>query len=272
MNRALKTRLRRWLWPLLPGWPDHGRRILQGPHVDALLSRAAMNSQNPRFRSVFNAGAGEGGYSPLLLKLPGIERLLESDYGYRSCRPRQFDAKQVFFCASLVSIPLANETCDLVLCTEVLEHIEEHEQALDELARVTAPGGWLVITVPTPPALPDTNHVREGYRQRELAGMLTERGFRVVESRFCMHFFFRFVLANWSRWIWRPNFLIAGLSMLDRLLPIGPPMDLLILAQRSPDHKIVGDITTGKKAALDRMPTEQVAAGSFQQSESGVRF
>ena len=70
---------------------------------------------------------------------------------------------------------MASQTVDLVLCTEVLEHIEEHEPALDEIARVMAPGGRLVITVPTPPAIPDPAHVREGYRPDELAAMLTKR-------------------------------------------------------------------------------------------------
>jgi len=256
MGHALKDTLRRWLWPVLPGWPDHGRRIVQGPQVAGLLERAAAESSS--FHSVLNAGAGEGGYSPFLLKLPGNRLLLESDYGYRTHRPSSFDTRQVFFCSSLVSIPLADAVCDLVLCTEVLEHIEEHDQALDELARVTAPNGWLLITVPTPPAIPDANHVREGYKQPELAAMLTKRGYRVVESRFCMHYFFRFVLANWSRWFCRPNMMISSLSMLDRWLHIGPPMDLLILAQLTGDRK-------------PRGYAEATANGSLEPSGSGVR-
>jgi SAM-dependent methyltransferase len=204
----------------------------------------------------------------LLLKLAGIECLLESDYGYRSGRPRQFDPRQVFFCSSLVSIPIADESCDLVLCTEVLEHIQEHEQALDELARVTAPGGWLLITVPTPPAIPDTNHVREGYREQELAGMLTRRGYRVVESRFCMYYFFRFVLANWSRWFCRPNILISALSTLDRCLPIGPPMDLLILAQRGDN----GQPRARQADAIQQQaPADRMASLLLQARERGVR-
>ena len=259
----------RWLWPLLPGWPDHGRRIVQGPEVRALLERAV--SETHSFRAVFNAGAGEGGYSHLLLRLPGIQSLRESDYGYRNCRPRQFDPRQVFFCSSLVSIPLADESCDLVLCTEVLEHIAEHELALDELARVTVPGGWLLITVPTPPAIPDANHVREGYRREELAGMLAERGYSVVESRFCMHYFFRFVLANWSRWFCRPNMLISGLSMLDRLLRIGPPMDLLILAQRAADRRPSACKTEDREILPEEASGDQMASVSPVSKGRGVR-
>jgi SAM-dependent methyltransferase len=225
-----KKVVHRCLWPLMPGWPDEARRIVQGPHLRALLGRALETTAC--FRRVFNAGAGEGGYSPLLLGLPGVVAVLESDFSYRSCRPERLDRKQVFFGASLTSIPLADASVDLILCTEVLEHIEAHEDALDEIARITAPGGWLLITVPTPPAPPDANHAREGYRPEELTSMLARRGFAVAETRFCMHFFFRWLLAQWPGLPWSPRILIRTVAMLDRLLPVGPPMDLMILARR----------------------------------------
>jgi SAM-dependent methyltransferase len=226
---TLKQAIQRWLWPLMPGWPDEGRRIVQGPHLRGFLERATQESGC--FRRVFNAGSGEGGYSPLLLKLPGVESVIESDLAYRSNRPRRIDPKQAFFGGSLTSIPLADKTMDLVLCTEVLEHIQEHEQALDEIARVMAPRGWLLIAVPTPPAIQDSAHVREGYHCQELVALLNRRGFDVIETRFCMYFFFRFLLTNWSTLPWCPRLLIRGLAILDKLFPWGPPMDLMILAR-----------------------------------------
>jgi SAM-dependent methyltransferase len=231
MRMPLKKALQRWFWPLMPGWPDEGRRIVQGPHVKALLERAAQESR--KFDAVLNAGSGEGGYSPLLLALPGVKSVAESDYGWsQHLGTTRSDPRQVFFCASLVSLPLPDDKFDLVLCTEVLEHIPEHEEALNELARVMNAGGWLLITVPTPPAVPDRAHAREGYRPAELTDMLQKRGFEVVEIRFCMYFFFRFVLGNWSRfWPWCPRVAIRTLSYLDRVLPMGPPMDLLVLAR-----------------------------------------
>jgi SAM-dependent methyltransferase len=113
----------------------------------------------------------------------------------------------------------------------VLEHIQEHEQALDEITRIMAPAGWLLISVPTPPAPPDPMHVREGYRPEELSAMLTQRGFEIIETRFCMYFFFRFLFEYWSRMFWKPRILIGGLAVLDKLLPLGPPMDVMILAR-----------------------------------------
>jgi|ERR1700685_75546 SAM-dependent methyltransferase len=227
--KTLKRAALRWLWPLMPGWPDEGRRIVQGPNLRRMLRRATRHSGS--FQRVFNAGAGEGGYSRMLLALPGVKSVLESDYGFRTQHPVQIDPKQVFFGASLVEIPIPPRSVDLILCTEVLEHIVEHDLALDELARIIVPGGWLLITVPTPPAVPDPNHAREGYRPEELAGMLETRGFEVVETRFCMYLPFRFVLSTWSRWVWKPRLLIRTLAFLDRWVVVGPPMDLMILAR-----------------------------------------
>src|SRR5215468_5578106 len=229
MSPQLKKRIMRWLGPLMRGWPDEGRRIVQGPHLRALLARASRESAG--FRRVFNAGAGECGYSPLLLGLPGVEMSFEGDYGFRSKLPFAPNPRQVFFGTSLDSIPLADKTMDLILCTEVLEHVQEDQKALDDIARVLAPGGWLLITVPTPPAPYDPAHVREGYRPEELAAMLAERGFEVVESRFCMYFFFRSLLAYWHRVPWWPRIMTGVMAGLDRLIPIGPPMDLMILAR-----------------------------------------
>ena len=36
----------------------------------------------------------------------------------------------------------------MVLCTEVLEHVEEPEGLLSQLVRVCQPGGTLIVTVP----------------------------------------------------------------------------------------------------------------------------
>jgi SAM-dependent methyltransferase len=248
---SLKRKAIRWLWPFVPGYPDDGRRIVQGPHLRALLASAAKNS--PDFPRVFNAGAGEGGYTRFLLDLPKVRSLVETDFGWRSQGPPQVDPRQVFFCSSLVSIPVTDQSFDLILCTEVLEHISEHELALDELARVAAPGSWLLITVPTPPAVGDPAHVREGYRAAELGALLTKRGYELVDTRYCMHFFFRFVLLNWPKARWSPRFLIWLLAYLDRICPLGPPMDLMMLARFTGPRVALNGRKSGSVGSLSRV-------------------
>jgi len=44
------------------------------------------------------------------------------------------------------SIPLPDNQFDVVLCTEVLEHLHTPQKAIDEMRRVLKPGGALILT------------------------------------------------------------------------------------------------------------------------------
>jgi len=45
-------------------------------------------------------------------------------------------------------LPYADESFDLVVITEVIEHLENHRAAIVDLARVLRPGGHLILTTP----------------------------------------------------------------------------------------------------------------------------
>ena len=47
-----------------------------------------------------------------------------------------------------IPLPYADNSFDVVICNHVLEHIFETESALRELQRVTAPGGYCIVSVP----------------------------------------------------------------------------------------------------------------------------
>jgi SAM-dependent methyltransferase len=219
--------LKRVARPVLPGWVDEGRIIVQGPYLRKMLERVIADS---RPANVLNAGAGEGLYSSLLLGLPS-KQVLELDVSYTQNFRKLADSRQRLLAASLTAIPLGDVSVDLILCSEVLEHIVEDELALDELTRVLSPSGWLLISVPTPPAVFDPAHVREGYRLRELADLLAKRGLEIVKAQFCMHAFFRFFLTRY-RAGFVPRFLAYLLSWLDYRIPVGRPMDVMVLARK----------------------------------------
>jgi SAM-dependent methyltransferase len=141
------------------------------------------------------------------------------------------DRRQRMVGGSLTSIPTPSGIFDLILCTEVLEHIGDDAAAIDELRRVLAPGGWLLITVPTPPTVYDPDHVREGYTAESLSGMLQLRGLEIVETKFCMYDGFKLILRLWRRYGLMPRMSIWCLALADRFCPIGRPMDLMILSR-----------------------------------------
>lgn len=226
---ALGTVLKKVLYPVLPGWVDEGRKIVQGPLLREMLAKVI--SESSTLPNVMNAGAGEGLYSYLLLSLPGTQQVLELDYSYDQCFRSIASSQQRFLAASLAAVPLKDHTVDLILCSEVLEHIVEDERALAELTRVLTPRGWLLISVPTPPAIFDPAHVREGYSLTELVCRLENNGLEVVEVRHCMYAAFQFFLARFRKG-YVPRVLVHALSRFDRHFPIGKPMDLIVLARR----------------------------------------
>jgi SAM-dependent methyltransferase len=228
---AWKRFARAALWPLMPGWPDEARRIVQGPRLRFMIERAAAGAKSP-FKRILNAGAGEGSFSGLLLRGSRAASVVELDPSYAS-RPRaRIDVRQQIVAGSVTEIALADASVDLVLCTEVLEHIRDDGRALDELRRVLTCGGWLLISVPTPPAVYDPDHVREGYTTAALCTMLSQRGLEIIEVAYCMHAGFRAIMRlhrRWGRWLTKAP--VWSLSLLDRFCPIGKPMDLVILAR-----------------------------------------
>ena len=50
--------------------------------------------------------------------------------------------------ADATALPLASSTFDVVICSEVLEHIPDHRTAVQEAVRVLKPAGRLAISVP----------------------------------------------------------------------------------------------------------------------------
>jgi SAM-dependent methyltransferase len=82
--------------------------------------------------------------------------------------------------ASCTALPLADSSVDLLVSFETLEHIQEQEAFVDEIARVLAPGGTLLMSCPNKAEYSDRRsyrnefHVREPYRE-ELATLLARR-------------------------------------------------------------------------------------------------
>jgi SAM-dependent methyltransferase len=73
-----------------------------------------------------------------------------------------------FRAGSCTQIPLADKSVDLVVSFETIEHIEEHERFLAEIARVLRPDGRLVISSPNKVVYSDRDRYANPYHVREL--------------------------------------------------------------------------------------------------------
>ncbi len=47
-----------------------------------------------------------------------------------------------------IGIPYDDDTFDLVVCGEVIEHVIDTDKLIDEIKRVLAPGGTMILTTP----------------------------------------------------------------------------------------------------------------------------
>jgi SAM-dependent methyltransferase len=93
-------------------------------------------------------------------------------------------------CGDATAMPFGNGSFDRVIAAEVLEHIPGDQRAMDEIARVLAPGGIAAVTVPSwlPEricwALSDDYHTVPGghvriYTRPELEAKLARAGLAV---------------------------------------------------------------------------------------------
>lgn len=91
-------------------------------------------------------------------------------------------------CASALELPFRDATFDLVSAFDVVEHIEDEDQGLAELARVLAPGGHLLLAVPAYEWAwthhdDDSGHYRR-YTRRRLAAAIDRAGLRRVRTTY----------------------------------------------------------------------------------------
>jgi SAM-dependent methyltransferase len=123
----------------LTHWWFRGRRRVL---VDMLRQALRSSIEFPR---ILDYGCGTGGntfaYAPF-----GAVVGIEPDPGaVRLAHTRG----QAHYCRSNgTSLPFRPGSFDAVLASDVLEHIEDHRQAVSEITRVLRPGGAAIITVP----------------------------------------------------------------------------------------------------------------------------
>jgi len=93
------------------------------------------------------------------------------------------DAKVQFVKSSALDLAVQSNTADVVILLEVLEHLENEQAALTEVARVLRPQGFLVISVPNSYYFPDyltlIGHFRH-YTRTTLSRSLVDAGLTVV--------------------------------------------------------------------------------------------
>src|SRR6059058_4296005 len=118
---------------------------LPDPRIDRKFRRVCelVRAQLP-CEAFLDAGCGDGRYlAALATELPPGRGVDISERIHATARQRvDADLRQ----ANLEALPFADGEFDLVLSSQVIEHVLDPDRALAELARVLRPGGKLVIS------------------------------------------------------------------------------------------------------------------------------
>lgn len=96
---------------------------------------------------ILNLGCGVGAYSFLLEQEFGDARIVSLDISRNCLRTgkQHFDISLPVR-ADALYIPFRDKSFDVVILSEVIEHIIEQSQLIKEISRVTKDGGYLVLT------------------------------------------------------------------------------------------------------------------------------
>lgn len=88
---------------------------------------------------------------------------------------------RIDYVSDILAIPVADESVDLILCTEVLEHVSEPILVVSEFARLLKPGGRLLVTAPLGSGLhQEPYHYYGGYTPHWYQRFLTAAGFEHI--------------------------------------------------------------------------------------------
>ena len=164
-------------------WFVGRRRLFQREIASIAISRDAP---------ALDAGTGAGANLRLLRSLgfTAISGLDSSPIARRYCAEKGFPGVSL---GDIQKMPFADAAFDLVLATDVIEHVADDDAAIRELHRVLRPGGRALITVPTFMALwgfqDEVAQHKRRYRLGELLTKLRAAGFEIGP-----HYYFNFIL------------------------------------------------------------------------------
>lgn len=145
-------------------WWFRARRTV----IWALLRRAGVDSA-PR---LLDAGCGTGRNLVEFGRLGTAEGIDVSPQAVDFCRSRGLEGVRQ---GALEELPFEDGRFDLLLATDVIEHLDDDRHALLELRRVARPGARLVVTVPAYRWLWSQHDTSLQHRRRYTAARLRER-------------------------------------------------------------------------------------------------
>ncbi len=117
---------------------------------------------------VLDAGCGEGLGSLIVAQSASYVVGIDLDKDIIKLAKEKYKRENLSFLVSdIKDIPFKSKSFDMVICLEVIEHIEEQERALFEMKRVLKEDGILIISSPNKKVYSDDRNFKNPYHVRE---------------------------------------------------------------------------------------------------------
>jgi SAM-dependent methyltransferase len=158
-------------------WWYRGRRTV----LDGVIARLGL----PPGARILDAGCGSGRNMVDLARAGAVTGVELSPTSVALARDRHVgDVVE----GSVLEMPFADDSFDLAVSLDVIEHLQDDLGAMRELRRTVAPGGALLVTVPAYQWLwsghDEINHHHRRYTRRSLQAVAEQAGWRQLRTTY----------------------------------------------------------------------------------------
>jgi 2-polyprenyl-3-methyl-5-hydroxy-6-metoxy-1,4-benzoquinol methylase len=147
----------------------------------------------PRDSKILDAGAGEQQFKKFCSHLNYVSQDFAQYDGAGDSKGLQvgkWDQTQLDIVSDIIGIPEPDESFDVILCTEVFEHLPEPILAIKEFSRLLRPDGCLILTAPFCSLTHfSPYHFYTGFNRYFYETHLPAHGFKIIELESNGNFF-----------------------------------------------------------------------------------
>jgi ubiquinone/menaquinone biosynthesis C-methylase UbiE len=180
-----------------------GLRIFGIPHTE-MRNRARLIFRNAKINEgmkILDAGCGIGLYGMTFAIKNKVQVI-----GIDLSRDKIVNAKKIaanigaknidFEIGDVTKLKFKDSSFDFILSSDVLEHVPDHEKAINEFARVLKKNGTLILTFPydyehSKKVMKKFGHVRPGYDEEIMMQLGKKHGLKIEKMTGYTYFFGR---------------------------------------------------------------------------------
>jgi SAM-dependent methyltransferase len=231
--------------------------FLRSWYIRRLLHKYGSRIAQNAGWSLLDAGCGFGQYDRFILRRFSSARITAVDVKKQyleDCR-RYFEqqikqGRVQFKKGNLLALKLSN-AFDIALCVDVLEHIEDDEQAILNIQQALKPGGYFIMHSPSVYSAKDAGgdeesfvdeHARTGYSKADLGAKLNRANFEVVEMNYTYgrkgHLAWRWIIQH--PMLWMNRWKLWALPFIAIYYIFTLPVSLILMKRDMQDHNETG--------------------------------